>query len=170
MTQTIDYKKKYTEVQLELIDTKARLATMQQMYWKQQKMLNDDQADNENYKDLYLAMKQKNEELTKIITQNVLDPVDYKGLYESTIREKRKMIKHLSQEVEKYKAKYEQAKETFDSQKKTFDSQKKELIKKSRTTQSEREKRLRGRIDSLENLLRRYKEEGVSVLMKSDII
>ena len=43
MSESVDYKKKYMEAQLELIDTKARLATIESMYWKQQKMMNDDQ-------------------------------------------------------------------------------------------------------------------------------
>ena len=85
MNQPVDYKKKYTETRLELIDTKARLATIEQMYWKQQKSLNDDQADQENYKELYLAAKQKNEELRRIIDQQEIGPLNYKEMYEYQI-------------------------------------------------------------------------------------
>ena len=156
MSQQTDYKQGYIDARNELIETKAKLVTIESMYWKQQKLLNDDQAETENYKELYLAAKQENEALRRKIAQ-FDDPTDYKQLYQSTLREKREMLRKLSLEVETYKTKYEQAKETFDAQKK-------ELIKKSRTLQSEREKRLRARIDSLENLLKRYKSEGAKAL------
>lgn len=164
MNQPVDYKQKYTETRLELIDTKARLATIESMYWKQQKMMNDDQADHENYKELYLAAKQKNEELRRIIDQQEIGPLNYKEMYESAVRDERKMRKELTQEVEKYRAKYEKAKEELANKKKPVKT------KKPKTSPSKTELKLRGRVESLENLLKRYKEEGLKALMNSDII
>lgn len=164
MSESIDYKKKYKEAQLELIDTKARLSTIESMYWKQQKMMNDDQADHENYKELYLAAKQKNEELRKIMDQQGIGPLNYKEMYESAVRDERKMRKELSQEIEKYKAKYEQAKEALAAKKKP------KTVKKSKPSPSARELKLKGRVESLENLLKHYKEEGLKALMNSEII
>ncbi len=164
MSESIDYKQKYKEAQLELIDTKARLATIESMYWKQQKMMNDDQADHENYKELYLAAKQKNGELRKIMDQQGIGPLNYKEMYESAVRDERKMRKELSQEVEKYKTKYEKAKEELANKKKPVKA------KKPKPSPSAKELKLKGRVESLENLLKHYKEEGLKALMKSDII
>ena len=164
MKQPVDYKQKYTETRLELIDTKARLATIESMYWKQQKMMNDDQADHENYKELYLAAKQKNEELRRIIDQQEIGPLNYKEMYESAFRDERKMRKELTQEIEIYKAKYEKAKEELANKKKPVKA------KKPKLSPSKTEIKLRGRVESLENLLMHYKEEGLKALMNSDII
>ena len=164
LRESIDYKQKYSDARLELIDTKARLATIEQMYWKQQKSLNDDQADHENYKELYLAAKQKNEELRRIIDQQEIGPLNYKEMYESAVRDERKMRKELTQEVEKYKAKYEKAKEELANKKKPVKA------KKPKPSPSKTEIKLRGRVESLENLLKHYKEEGLKALMNSDLI
>lgn len=164
MSESVDYKKKYMEAQLELIDTKARLATIESMYWKQQKMMNDDQADHENYKEQYLVAKQKNEELRKIMDQQGIGPLNYKEMYESAVRDERKMRKELSQEVEKFKAKYEKAKEALAAKKKP------KTVKKSKPSPSKTELKLKSRVESLENLLKHYKEEGLKALMNSEII
>ena len=83
MSQLVDYKQKYNDTRKELIETKARLVTIESMYWKQQKLLNDDQAETDNYKDLYQKAKQAIEVLKKRLDQYATDPTDYKELYES---------------------------------------------------------------------------------------
>jgi len=155
MSESIDYKQKYKEAQLELIDTKARLATIESMYWKQQKMMNDDQADHENY---------KNEELRKIMDQQGIGPLNYKEMYESAVRDERKMRKELTREIDKYKAKYEKAKEELANKKKPVKA------KKPKPSPSKTELKLKSRVKSLENLLKHYKEEGLKALMNSEII
>lgn len=147
MSQLVDYKQKYNDTRKELIETKARLVTIESMYWKQQKLLNDDQAETDNYKDLYQKAKQEIEVLKKRLDQYATDPTDYKELYESTVREKRRMIEKYHREAESYKTKYEQAKEALLTERK-------EHIKLRRCQQSEREKKLRSKIYRLEKQLK----------------
>ena len=151
------------KVREELIETKARLAMIEPLYWQQKKMLNDNEADATNYKDLYQAAKQENEELKKKINLLTGDSTDYKSLYLATVREKRKALEKLNQIEDPYKAKYLQAIQDLKTQKKEF-------AKLMKTLQSERERKLRSRIESLENLIMRYKAEGAKALMQTDII
>jgi len=163
-TQLTDAENKLNQQRKELIDSKAQLGMTEQLYWKQQKMMNDDQTDHENYKELYLAAKQKNEELMKIIDQQRIAPLNYEEMYKTAVWDERKIRKQLTQEIEKYKAKYEQAKEALAAKKKP------KTVKKSKPSPSKTELKLKGRVESLENLLKRYKEKGLKALMDSDLI
>ena len=111
----------------ELIETKARLAMIEPLYWQQKKMLNDNEADATNYKDLYQAAKLENEELKKKINLLTGDSTDYKSLYLATAREKRKLLTDKHQDEDLYKPKYYQAKREIDALKKENAKLKKKL-------------------------------------------
>lgn len=162
-TQLADAENKLNQQRKELIDSKAQLGMTEQLYWKQQKMMNDDQTDHENYKELYLAAKQKNEELMKIINQQKIAPLNYEEMYKTAVWDERKMRKQLTQEIEKYKAKYEKAKEELANNKKLAKDN------KPKPSPSKTEIKLKSRVKSLQNLLKRYKEEGLKALLNSDI-